>query len=76
VLIAPHALRELGLDPIAPNETRSVKLDILGIGPADYTTTSKEMIYDGLLNAQFFLDHIVTFDLAAGRVWVGGRRSS
>jgi hypothetical protein len=33
------------------------------------------MIYDGLLNAEFFLDHIVTIDLGAGRVWVKARRS-
>jgi hypothetical protein len=76
VLIAPHALRELDLDPIAPDETRAVKLNLPGLGIESYTVASKEMIYDGLLNAQFFLDHIVTIDLTAGRVWVTSRRSS
>lgn len=76
VLIAPHAFAELGLDPIPSNANRSVKLPIAGLGPINCTATSKEMIYDGLLNAQFFLDHIVTIDLAAGRAWVTPRRPS
>lgn len=70
VLIAPYALRELGLDPIPNNTSRAVKLDFPGLGPIDVTATSKEMIHDGLLNAQFFLDHVVTIDLAAGRAWI------
>lgn len=70
VLIAPHALKELDEEPIAPNAGRKIKLDVLGLGPAEYAVTGKEMIYDGLLNAQFFVDHVVTIDLAAGRVWV------
>jgi hypothetical protein len=76
VLIAPHAFTELGLDPIPANGGRTVKLDIAGLGPTDCAATSKEMIYDGLFNAQFFLDHIVTFDLTAGRVWVASRKAS
>jgi hypothetical protein len=76
VLIAPHALAELGQPPIPSKETRSLKLPIAGLGPVDCVTASKEMIYDGLLNAQFFMDNIVTIDLKAGRVWVTSRRAS
>jgi hypothetical protein len=75
VLIAPHAFPELGQPPIPSKETRSLKLAIPGLGPVDCIATSNEMIYDGLLNAQFFMDHIVTIDLGAGRVWVTTRRS-
>lgn len=76
VLIAPHAFAELGLDPIPSKESRPVKLPIAGLGAVTCTATSKEMIYDGLLNAQFFIDHIVTIDLPTGRIWVTSRRSS
>lgn len=75
VLIAPHAFAELGFDPIPSSEQRTVKLPVAGLDPVSCTATSKEMIYDGLLNAQFFLDHIVTIDLRAGRVWVTPKRS-
>jgi hypothetical protein len=75
VLIAPHAFPELGQNPIPSTEHRSLKLPIAALGPLDCTATTKEMIYDGLLNAQFFLDHIVTIDLSAGRVWVTPRRA-
>jgi hypothetical protein len=76
VLIAPHAFAELGLEPIPAEKGRSLKLDIAGLGPTDCVSMTKEMIYDGLFNAQFFLDHIVTFDLTAGRVWVTARKAS
>ena len=72
VLINPHALPELSLDPIPADKARRVKLTLPGLGPDDYVAMTKEMIYDGLLNAQFFLDHVVTIDLESGRVWVRG----
>ena len=75
VLLAPHAFRELGQDPIPNTESRTLRLDIPGLGPIDRIVTGKEMIYDGLLNAQFFLDYVVTMDLANGRVWAKPRPS-
>jgi hypothetical protein len=69
VLIAPHAFAELGFSPPAAGATASVELPVRGLGTVKCDIVSKELIYDGLLNAEFCSRFALTFDLQGGRVW-------
>lgn len=69
VLVAPPALVELGIAPPPADRTSSVELPIRGLGPVKCDIAVKELIYDGLLNAEFFGRYTITADLAAGRAW-------
>jgi hypothetical protein len=68
VLLAPHTARAAG---VAAGEQGS---DIaLTLAPAVTVTSkarSREMIYDGALNASVIGSRIFTIDLATGRAWV------
>lgn len=70
VLVAPHALADLGLPEKPAGAALDVELPITGLGKLSAKATVKEMIYDGLLDAGFFQRHVVTLDLAAGKAWV------
>lgn len=70
VLIAPHALPELGLSPPDAGKPLEAELPLVGFGKVRAKAAVKEMIYDGLLDAGFFERHVVAIDLAAGRAWV------
>lgn len=70
VLVAPHAWVELGLEAPEPGRSRRIELPLVGLGLEPCEAENKEMIHDGLLNAAFFARHRISFDLAAGRVWV------
>lgn len=76
VLIAPHAFVELGIDPPPADRSREAQLTLRGLGPITCEIQSKEMIYDGLLNAKFFERYVVTLDLAESRAWVSAVASS
>jgi hypothetical protein len=69
VLVAPHSLVELGLEPLALGKRAHVELPILGLGLEPVEIEAKDLIYDGLLNAAFFERHVLTLDLARGRGW-------
>jgi hypothetical protein len=69
VLVAPHAYVELGLEPPAAGKTKEAALVLRGLGPVACEIQTKELIYDGLLDAAFFERYLVTLDLAAGRAW-------
>src|SRR5262245_38028176 len=69
VLIAPHAFVELGIDAPRGDAVREVRLPVHGLGPVACKVAAKELIYDGLLNAEFCREHVLTLDLAAGRGW-------
>ena len=69
VLIAPHAFAELGLAPPAGDATAGFEVPVRGLGAVKCTVAAKEMIYDGLLNAEFCRRFALTFDLASGRTW-------
>lgn len=73
VYIAPHAVAQLGID-LAPDRARPTQLYLEGFGPVEVMAQEKEMIYDGLLNAELLRDLVLTFDLRTGRAWV--RRAS
>lgn len=69
VLLAPHAFVELGLEPLPPGGKGRVELPLVGLGLVPCEVQCKELIYDGLLNAEFFRRFVVSLDLAAGRAW-------
>jgi hypothetical protein len=69
VLVAPHAAELLGLD-LSADEARSVELPVAGLGPVRVDAQLKEgLIYDGLLNAAFLEELVVTLDLEEIRAW-------
>lgn len=70
VLVAPHAFEELGFAAPPSGETRALELKLARFGAVKCDVASKEMIYDGLFNADFFLRHAVTLDLARARAWL------
>ncbi|MCE9593896.1 MAG: hypothetical protein K8S98_06865 [Planctomycetes bacterium] len=74
VLIAPHAFAELGLVAPTGDATANCELTIRGLGAVKCEVASKELIYDGLLNAEFCRRYALTFDLANGRTWAAPSR--
>lgn len=66
VILAPHAVAELGTAGGA-DSTATLRLapGLEFAGPV----VTKDIIYDGLLNAAFFQHHVVTLDLRTGRAW-------
>lgn len=79
VLLAPHALRQLGHDAWAEAAeggadslgSREIGLQFPGVGSFDVAARAVPgIIYDGLLNADLLRRWILTIDLADGRSWV------
>ncbi len=68
VLVSPHAADQLGLQ--LSGETTAATLRLSPEIEYSCTVTRKETIYDGVLNATFFQQHIVTLDLKNMRAWV------
>jgi hypothetical protein len=70
VLVSKHLAREFGLDPNAQGPQTAT----LQIAPGVSVTTDRaftpDMILDGNLGMPFLSRHVVTIDLAAGRVWI------
>jgi predicted aspartyl protease len=83
LLLAPHALRQLGLSSEADKEESSVSaenesseaatfettLDFVGLGPITVTARQQEMIYDGVINADTIRKLLVTMNLETGEMW-------
>lgn len=74
VQIAPHAFVELGFAAPDAGKTTRVEIQLLGLGAVACDVAAKEMIYDGLLNADFCSRYALTFDLATGRTWAAPNR--
>lgn len=72
VLLSPHALTQLGLTPKG-DEPQRVTLDVRGLGPTAVDAVTKDLIYDGLLNARFLESVVISVDLASGRAWITKR---
>lgn len=68
VLLSPHALTQLGL-AIKGEEPQRVTLDVRGLGPTAVDAVTRDLIYDGLLNARFLESVVISVDLASGRAW-------
>ncbi len=75
LLLAPHALAQLGLE--VPNDgerwTGEVSLDLIGFGAVDVQAESFDMIYDGLINAATTDKLLLTMDLPNERMWIAER---
>ena len=67
VLLSKHAVTQLGLDTAQNN--LSVMLNIIGLGPVKNEAVVSDTIYDGLLNAKFLNETVLTMDLSAGKAW-------
>lgn len=72
VLISSHAARQLGVT-FASGEARDITLEISGLGPVPVTAVERETIYDGLLNAGWLEQLVVTLDLQSMRAWARPR---
>ena len=72
VLLSPHAITQLGLTTKGEAPQR-VTLDVRGLGPIAVEAVTKDLIYDGLLNARFLESVVITVDLASGRAWITKR---
>jgi hypothetical protein len=73
VLVAPHAWEDAGL-PGAPDATpKNHTVRIRGLGAVATTVATREMIYDGLLNAAFCERHVLTIDLIRSRAFAKAR---
>lgn len=69
VLVASHAAELLGLD-LSPEEGRPATLPIAGLGPVEVMAQEKpDLIYDGLLNAAFLENLVITMDLDEIQAW-------
>jgi len=78
VLLAPHALEQLGARAPADSAAgRSegaesgwhVPLELVGLPPLDVAIEQREMIYDGVLNAAAMKRMVLTMDLRDGSLW-------
>jgi predicted aspartyl protease len=67
VLLSKHAVSQLGLDTAQNN--LSVTLNIIGLGPVKTEAVVRDTIYDGLLNAKFLEETVLTLDLSAAKAW-------
>ena len=72
VLISPHAARQLGLT-FRSGEAQDVTLDVTGLGPVPVTAIERQTIYDGLLNAGWLEQLVVTLDLQSMHAWARPR---
>ncbi|HSN86086.1 MAG TPA: hypothetical protein VL025_04975 [Thermoanaerobaculia bacterium] len=68
VQLSPHALRQLGAG-IPKGAPEKISLDVLGLGPMEVGAVEKDLIYDGLLNAEFLKKLVLTVDLGSLRAW-------
>lgn len=67
VLMAPHALEQLGASVSQESER---DLDVIGMGPIRTRLIPKDLIHDGALGYEFMRRAVWTLDLASGRGWV------
>lgn len=68
VQISPHALRQMGIE--IPQGTRQkITLNVAGLGPVEVEAMERDLIYDGLLNAAFLKNLVLTVDLGSMKAW-------
>ncbi len=76
---SPHAQEMLGINFDAPNRakmSKSVKLDLIGLGEIEMPGRERVMIYDGMLNYETISKMIVTIDIKNGKMWAKMKPSS
>lgn len=71
VLLATHALRQLGLieEKGAGNWSGEVPLDIIGLDEIKVSAVEADLIYDGVLNFETIKQLILTIDFPNERAW-------
>ncbi len=65
LLVAPHVARAANLQ----GATGEVLVELDGLGPIRLPARASNMIYDGVLGADFMQQWIFTLDLASSRAW-------
>lgn len=72
LLIPPTSATALGLDPAQPRQTSTLTLTGAGGGEVSHPVQLRvrDMIIDGNVGIPVLRNWIMTFDLAAGRLWV------
>ncbi|MBA3848700.1 MAG: hypothetical protein C0502_01735 [Opitutus sp.] len=68
VLLSPHAAEQLGIKP--GDQPAATTLHLPPATGYACTVSVKETIYDGLIDAAFFNQHVVTLDLKNMRAWI------
>jgi len=68
VMISPPAALQLGV-ALDEREIRPVRLPVAGLGAVEVRAIRRDLIYDGLLNADFVRGMLLTVDLRSGRAW-------
>lgn len=70
VLVSKHLAAEFGLDPEAQGPQQATFQIAPGIALTTDRAFTPDMILDGNLGMPFLSRHVVTIDLARGRVWI------
>lgn len=75
VQLAPHALRQLGVNASTTGVTwtGTVDLNIAGLGPVDVAAAEADLICDGVLNIDTLQRMILSVDLPARHAWAALR---
>ena len=67
VVVSPSAAEQLGLAPDA--KAGQVPLQLKGLAASPTALTVRDVIYDGALDADFFLTHVIWLDLRTRQIW-------
>lgn len=71
VLVAPHVARAAGLE----DGRGEIPFDFEGTGPVRLPVRTADIIYDGMLGADFMRHWVFTLALASGRAWISPANS-
>lgn len=70
VILAPHALAQLGLPTEGPGDAQlEAQLEIVGLGPVGTSYVVGDITHDGVLGAEFLERIVLSMDLRRGRAW-------
>jgi hypothetical protein len=77
-ILSPHAVQQVlpegsGLEE-ASVVTDTVELQLVGMSRRSEPVIVRDVIYDGVLGASFFLERALMFDLREDEPWVGSQR--
>ena len=74
VIVAPHTLVQLGatadlVSPLKIGDVTKQEIEIAGVGAATVDVRLSDILYDGVINEALMRRYLITFDLAAERIW-------
>lgn len=67
VVVSPSAAEQLGLPPDAKSGRLPLQLKGLPASPTAFAV--RDVVYDGALDADFFLTHVIWLDLGTPQIW-------